>query len=178
MEPYKDVWPRVDPSVFVHPTAVLIGDIELAEGVSIWPNATLRGDDGRIVIGARSNIQDGVVVHMTDNLSHTIVGCRVTVGHNAILHGCRVADRCLIGMGAIVMDNAEVGEGSLIGAGALVSANKVIPPGSLVVGNPGRVKRAVTDEERRWIDHSWSHYYENAQRYRDAAADAGRGAPG
>lgn len=160
--------PKIHASAWVHPTAVIIGQVELGPDVSVWPHATLRGDEGRIVVGAGSNIQDGSTVHMTGGLSHTMVGERVTVGHNVILHGCLVEDDCLIGMGAILLDNCRIGRGSYVGAGALVTGGKEIPPGSLVFGNPARVIRPVSARETEWIAHGWAHYIESAQRYRAA----------
>lgn len=159
IEPYRSFYPVIPDTSWVHSSAVVSGDVELADGVSIWPTAVLRGDQGAIRIGERSNIQDGSVVHNTGGLSTTRVGARVTVGHRVILHGCQIEDDVLVGMGAIVMDNAIVGAGSVIGAGALVTANTVVPPGSLVLGSPGRVTRAVSAKLRDWIDHSWQVYY-------------------
>ncbi|MEZ4469390.1 MAG: gamma carbonic anhydrase family protein [bacterium] len=160
--------PALDPSAWVHPSAVVIGQVTLGPRVSIWPCATLRGDEGRIVVGADSNIQDGSMVHMTGGLSHTVVGERVTVGHGVILHGCTVEDDCLIGMGAILLDDCVIGRGSYIGAGTLIPGGKVIPPNSFVFGNPYRVVRAVGERERGWIEHGWKHYTEQAAKYRDA----------
>lgn len=158
--------PRVHPTAWVHDGAWVIGDVTLDAGVSIWPTAVLRGDMNPIHIGEDTNIQDGAILHTTDNLSTTVVGKRVTVGHRAILHGCRIGDGCLIGMGAIVLDNAEIGPGCLIGAGALVTQRVVVPPGSLVLGSPARVVRPVNDKERSWIDHSWSIYARKRDRWR------------
>lgn len=160
IEPYKSFTPSIAADAWVHASAVVSGDVVLASGVSIWPTAVLRGDQGPIHIGARSNIQDGSVVHNTGNLSTTRVGERVTVGHRVILHGCVIEDDVLVGMGAIVMDNARVGAGSIIGAGALVTANTIVPPGSLVLGSPGRVARAVSAKQAEWIAHSWQVYFE------------------
>jgi len=159
------VTPQVDPTAFVHAAAVLIGDVRIGPGASIWPCATLRGDDGPIVIGPQTSIQDGAVVHMTAGLSTTNVGARVTVGHNAILHGCTIEDECIVGMGAIVLDNAVVGGGSIVGAGTLVSIGKRVPPGSVVIGNPMRVLRACTDEDREFIAFSWQSYVARAAQY-------------
>lgn len=161
--------PDLHPSAWVHDTAVVIGQVTLEANVNVWPHATLRGDEGRIHIGAGSNIQDGTTVHMTGGLSHSIVGARVTVGHNVILHGCVVEDDCLIGMGAILLDNCRIGRGSYIGAGALVTGGKEIPPGSFVFGNPARVIRPCGEREAEWIAHAWSHYVELAEKYRAGA---------
>ncbi len=166
IESYDGRRPVIHPTAWVHPSAVLIGEVELGPGVSVWPTAVLRGDMGRIVFGAWSNVQDGVICHDTSGLSETIVGERVTVGHRAVLHGCIVEDDCLVGMGAIVMDNARVGAGSFIGAGALVTPNTVVPPGSLVLGVPARVVRPVGERERRAIEHAWAHYRDVVERYR------------
>jgi len=163
IEPYRSWTPVVPTDSWVHPSAVVSGDVELASGVSIWPTAVLRGDQGPIRIGPQSNIQDGSVVHNTGDLSTTRVGARVTVGHRVILHGCIIEDDCLIGMGAIVMDNARIGTGSIVGAGALVTANTVIPPGSLVLGSPGKVARPVSAKQADWIRHSWSVYFGRCQ---------------
>ena len=169
--PYREILPRIAASAFVHPAAVVIGDVELGEGASVWPQATLRGDEGRIVVGAGTNIQDGTTVHMTGGLSHTTMGAHVTVGHNCILHGCTIGDNALIGMGAIILDNAVVGEGALIGAGSLVTQNKVIPPGAMAFGNPAKVVRELNDEERAQLQVAWQHYVEQARIH---AAGAGR----
>ena len=120
IEALEGLVPVVHPTAWVHPSAVLIGEVELGPNVSIWPTAVLRGDMGLIRFGADSNLQDGAVCHNTSGRSETLIGERVTVGHRAILHGCIVEDDCLIGMGAIVMDNARIGAGSFVAAGAVV----------------------------------------------------------
>src|SRR5688572_16669276 len=142
--------PKVHPSAYIAPGATVIGDVTLGEESSVWYGAVLRGDINRIVIGPRSNIQDGSVVHLADDLP-TLVGELVTVGHKAILHACTVEDEVLVGMGAIVLDGAEIGARSIIGAGALVTGGKKIPPGSLVLGSPAKVVRALTLEEQGTI---------------------------
>jgi carbonic anhydrase/acetyltransferase-like protein (isoleucine patch superfamily) len=166
IEPLDDLVPRISRSAWVHSSAVVIGEVELADQVSIWPTAVLRGDMGLIAIGRGSNVQDGAVCHNTDGRSATQVGARVTVGHRAILHGCVVEDDCLIGMGAIVMDNAVVGTGSFIGAGAVVPPGAQIPPGSMVMGVPGRVVRPTGERETQAIAYSWRHYVDTIARYR------------
>lgn len=155
--------PRVDPTAWVHDTAVVIGDVHLGPDVSVWPTTVVRGDMGAIRVGAQSNLQDGTVCHDTTGLSETLVGARVTVGHRAILHGCIIEDWCLIGMGAIVMDNARIGTGSIVAAGALVPVGREIPPGSLVVGSPARVVRPCTDRDRKMIDEGWQSYVAKAR---------------
>ncbi|HEV7406327.1 MAG TPA: gamma carbonic anhydrase family protein [Chthoniobacteraceae bacterium] len=147
--------PRVHPSVFIAPGATVVGDVTIGEESSVWFSAVVRGDINSIVIGARTNIQDGAVVHL-DSIYGTQIGDYVTVGHRAIVHACKIEDEVLVGMGAIVLDGAIVGAQSLIGAGALVTGGKVIPAGSLVLGSPAKVVRALTAEERgdlkRWAE--------------------------
>lgn len=157
--------PQIDPSAFVHPSAVLIGQVQVAAHASIWPNTTLRGDDGPIVIGEHTSIQDGSTIHCTHGWSSTRVGARVTVGHNAILHGCTIEDDCLIGMGAIVMDNAVVHSGSIIGAGAVVPPNKIIPANTLMMGNPAKPVRSCGDKEAKMIEMGWRAYAVRGQEY-------------
>ena len=156
--------------VFVAPNATVIGDVALGDEASVWFGAVLRGDIGAIRIGARSNVQDLACVHLTDGLSATVVGEDVTIGHGAILHGCTIGDRCLIGMGSIVLDNAIIGEGSLIAAGTLIPPRFVVPPGSLVRGNPGKVIRPVSAEEAQMGLLGATHYVVGARRFREALA--------
>ncbi len=139
--------PVVPSSAFVAPGAVVIGAVELGEESSVWYTSVLRGDINRIVVGAQSNVQDGSVLHVSDDHA-CILGDRVTVGHRAIVHACTVGDEVLIGMGAIILDGAVIGARSIIAAGALVTKGKVIPEGSLVVGSPARVVRSLTAEEQ------------------------------
>ena len=165
IEDFDGISPVISSSAWIHKSAAVIGQVEIGEQCSIWPNANLRADEGSIHIGDYSNIQDGSTVHMTGGLSVTKVGARVTVGHNCILHGCIIEDDVLIGMGSIVMDNAVVGAGSYIGAGTLITAGKVIPPKSLVFGNPMQIKRATNEKEAMWIQYAWKHYVENSRKY-------------
>lgn len=145
--PFGDKRPQIDATAWVAPGAVVVGDVTLGPGVSVWYGCVLRGDVNSIRIGARSNIQDGSVLHVTRDRFETIVGEEVTVGHRAVVHGCRVGDGALIGIGAIVLDGAEIGEGALVGAGAVVTPGKIIPPRSLVIGTPARVVRMLDDDE-------------------------------
>ncbi len=165
IERYLRFEPVVDPTAFVHEMAYLCGDVEVAARSSIWPTAVLRGDQGAIRIGIASNIQDGTVIHATGDLSTSVIGARVTVGHRAVVHGCVVGDDCLIGMGAIVMDNAVIGSGSIVGAGALVLANTVIPPNSMVLGAPAHAVRGTTRAHHESIEHSWKTYVRLAREY-------------
>jgi gamma-carbonic anhydrase len=164
--PYAGMTPRLGRDVFVAPNATLIGDVELGDEASVWFGCVLRGDIGSIRIGARTNVQDLVCMHLTDGVSVTVVGADVTIGHGAILHGCTVGDRCLIGMGSILLDNAVIGEGSLVAAGSLVPPRMVVPPRSLVRGNPAKVLREVTEDEGRLGIMGAEHYVEHARRYR------------
>ena len=133
--------------------AVVTGDVELGNDVSIWHNAVLRGDSGKITVGDRSNIQDGCILH-----EETTVGCDCTVGHGAILHGCTVGDGCLIGMGAIVLNGAVLAEGCLVGAGALVTGKTNAPAGSVLLGNPAKIVKELTPEQMAEQKKSAAHY--------------------
>ena len=138
---------QVDNSVFVAPGAVILGNVTLESNVSVWYQAVLRADIQAINVGPGSNIQDGSVIHLSSDLG-TEVGSYVTCGHRAILHACTIDDEVLVGMGAIVMDGAEVGARSIIAAGALVTRGQIVPPGSLVMGSPGKVVRKLTRDEQ------------------------------
>lgn len=151
--------PVIDPSARLAENAAVIGDVSLGENVTVWYGAVLRGDVGAILVGKGSNIQDNCVFHCGLE-SPTTVGENVIVGHGAILHSCTVGDNCLIGMGATLLDGCVIGEGSIIGAGALVPPGKVIPPRSMVMGVPGRVVRAVTEEEVAHTLHGAALYVE------------------
>jgi len=153
--------PVVGQSVYIARGAVVVGDVTLGDGASVWYNAVLRGDINRIVIGDHSNIQDNSVIHLADDFP-CVMGSYVTVGHSAIVHACRIGDECLIGMGAVVLDGAEVGAQCLIGARALVTQNVKIPAGSLVLGSPAKIVRALTDEERAGLKQWAAKYAENA----------------
>lgn len=164
--------PRIDPTAWVDESAILIGDVALGPEASIWPFCVLRGDIHRIEIGAQSNIQDGTVLHVSHDSrfmpggAPTLVGERVTVGHQAVLHGCEIGDRCLIGIGARVLDRARVEPLTMVGAGALVPPGKVLTGGYLWVGAPARRSRPLTDKELEYLDYSAANYVRLAQRYR------------
>ena len=158
--------PRIHATAFVAPTASVIGDVTLHEEASVWHGAVLRGDINRIVIGPRSNIQDNAVIHLADAFG-AFVGELVTIGHNAVVHACTIGDEVLIGMGAIILDGAEIGARSIVGANTLVPARTTIPPGSLVIGSPGRVVRQLPEDEQARIK-SWAlKYVGNAKRFRE-----------
>jgi len=148
IRPYKGRWPKLGERVFVDASAQVIGDVELADHASVWMNAVVRGDVNGIRIGRRTNVQDNCVLHVTAD-HPTELAEDVTVGHSVTLHGCRIGPRCLIGIGAIVLTGAEVGEESVVAAGSLVPEGMKVPPRSLVMGVPAKVRRAVTEEERR-----------------------------
>jgi len=139
--------PRVHPTAYIDTSAQVIGDVEIGEESSVWMAVVIRGDVNRIHIGRRSNVQDGTVVHVMKDTHATTIGDHVTIGHAAVIHGCTVEDRCLIGMGAILLNGARIGAGSIVAAGTLVVEGMEVPPQSLVMGSPGKVKRALTDAE-------------------------------
>jgi carbonic anhydrase/acetyltransferase-like protein (isoleucine patch superfamily) len=163
-----ELTPRLDPTVYVHSSAHVIGDVHIGAHSSVWFHAVLRGDVERIRIGARTNIQDNATVHVTRGRHPTLIGDDVTVGHNAVLHGCTVGDRCLIGIGAVVLDRCVIADDCLIGAGALLTPGTNVPAGQLVLGNPARVVRPLTDAERDSLRTSAAGYVANAERYRRA----------
>lgn len=153
--------PVVGQGAYIARGAVVVGDVTLGDGASVWYNSVLRGDINRIVVGHHSNIQDNSVVHLADDFP-CIVGNYVTVGHSAIVHACRIDDECLVGMGAVILDGAEIGAQCLIGARALVTQNVKIPAGSLVLGSPAKIVRALTDEERAGLKYWAQKYVDNA----------------
>lgn len=158
--------PKLGRDVFVEETARVIADVELGDEASVWFHAVLRGDVERIRIGARSNVQDHVTVHVTGGHWPTIVGAGVTVGHRVVLHGCTVGDGALVGIGAIVLDGAEVGEESMIGAGAVVAPGAKIPSRTLALGMPAKPVRDLRPDELEHMKRSAQNYVEYARRYR------------
>ncbi|GAB5467310.1 MAG: phenylacetic acid degradation protein PaaY [Rhodospirillales bacterium] len=163
---YDDVVPVVDPAAFVHPAAVLIGDVIVGPGCYVGPAACLRGDFGRIVMEAGSNIQETCVVHAFPNLE-TVIESEGHIGHGAVLHGCRIGRNAMVGMNAVVMDEAKVGENAIVAAMAFVKAKASIPPGSLAVGSPAKVIRELTEQEIAWKR-------QGTAIYRRLAAEAGQ----
>jgi len=159
-----DMGPSLDETAWAAPSADLIGDVNLGARSSVWFGAVIRADNTPIVIGEESNVQDGAVGH-SDPGAPLAVGAGVTVGHQAILHGCTIADNCLIGMGARILNGAVLGPECLVGAGALVTEGKKFEGGSLIVGVPARVVRPLTDQEKAAIRLSAAHYAEKAARY-------------
>jgi carbonic anhydrase/acetyltransferase-like protein (isoleucine patch superfamily) len=159
---YAGVAPNVADDAFVAETAVVLGNVTIGQGASIWFNAVLRGDKDSIAIGAHTNVQDNVTIHL-DPGKPTIVGDGVTIGHGAIVHGCTVEDNCLIGMGSTILTGARIGRDTIVGANALVTENKEIPPGSLVLGVPAKVVRQLTPEEIEGVRRSAQGYYEHSR---------------
>jgi len=162
---FKDKTPQINSSAYIAHSAVVVGDIGIDEESSVWVNAVIRGDVNYIRIGKRTNIQDGCVLHVARKKFPLIIGDEVTVGHNVTLHACTIASRCLIGMGAVVMDGSKIGENCIIGAGALVTPKTLIPSGNMAVGSPAKVKRKLTDDEIRSIRDSASHYVGDTKSY-------------
>jgi carbonic anhydrase/acetyltransferase-like protein (isoleucine patch superfamily) len=163
---YGGKTPRVDESAFVADGATIVGDVELGPGASVWYGCVVRGDVHSIRIGARSNIQDLTVIHVTGGTHPTVIGEDVTVGHRVVLHGCTVHDRSLVGIGSIVLDGAEIGPEAMVGAGAVVPPGMRVPPRTLVLGTPARVARPLRDDEVAHLRESASHYVEYAGRHR------------
>jgi len=168
---YKGILPTIGKSVFIEDSAVLYGDITLGDNVSIWPLVAARGDVNHIKIGARTNIQDGSVLHVTRKSNNNplgnplIIGEDVTIGHKAMLHGCTIGNRVLVGMGSIVMDGAVVCDDCIIGAGTLVPPNKTLEPGFLYVGNPMKQARPLKDSERAFLKVSADNYVKLKDEY-------------
>ena len=160
----NDLSPQLGPAAWAAPSADLIGDVRLGARASVWFGAVLRGDNTPLILGEETNFQDASVGHSDADFPLTI-GARVTVGHQAILHGCTIADDCLIGMGARILNGAVIEAECIVGAGALVTEGKRFESGSLIVGAPARAVRQITDEERRMLRESAAHYAEKARRY-------------
>ncbi len=158
--------PQIPQSAFVVDSAQVVGDVVLGEQASVWFNAVVRGDVNYIRIGAKSNVQDGTVIHVTNKTHPTLVGEGVTIGHNCTLHGCTVQDYCLIGIGAIVLDGAVVGAESMVAAGSLVSPGTIVEPGTLVMGCPARPVRKLTDEEIAGLHRMAENYVHYVASYR------------
>src|SRR6266850_1534608 len=147
LRPYRGTLPRIHATAFIDDSAQVIGDVEIGEESSVWMAVVIRGDVHRIRIGRRSNVQDGTIVHVMNQTHPTTIGDAVTIGHAAVLHGCTIEDRCLIGMGAILLNGSHIGSDSIVAAGSLVVEEMRVPPRSLVMGSPGKVKRPLTDDE-------------------------------
>jgi carbonic anhydrase/acetyltransferase-like protein (isoleucine patch superfamily) len=158
IRPYKSITPTVHDSAYVDISAQVIGDVHIGPESSVWMNVVVRGDVHHVRIGARSNVQDLSLVHVMRDTHPTVIGDDVTIGHGAVIHGCTIEDRCLIGMGAILLNGCRVGTGSIIAAGTLVAEGMVVPPGSMVMGLPGKVRRPLTPEEDASIERYAKNY--------------------
>ena len=176
LRPYKNIHPTIGNGVYIDPFSSIIGDVHLADDVNIWPMCVLRGDVNSIYVGARTNIQDGSVLHVARKGEATVdgysltIGEDVTVGHKAMLHACSVGDRVLIGMGAIVLDNACIEDDVILAAGALVPPNKTLASGFLYVGSPAKAARALTQAEFAFLKRSASHYVNLKNEYIEEAS--------
>lgn len=160
---HLDKQPQIHSSAYVAKSAVIIGDVNLGPLSSVWPSAVLRGDIHSIIVGEGSNVQDGAVVHLSDDYA-ACIGRFVTIGHSAVVHACTIEDECLIGMNATILDGAVIGHQSIIGAGAVVRSGMVVPAGSMVMGVPGKIVRSLSLEERQKI-RSWADRYILLSRY-------------
>lgn len=162
---FNEIKPRIDETAFVTDDAIIIGDVEIGPDASIWFGSVIRGDVNFIRIGARTNIQDGTIIHVSSKTHPTILEENITVGHRVTLHGCHIESGCLIGIGAILMDGVRVGRNSLVAAGSLLTPGTQIPPNSMVMGSPAKVKRQLTDDELGYLDKSWRNYVELKKHY-------------
>ncbi|HEX2777813.1 MAG TPA: gamma carbonic anhydrase family protein [Candidatus Acidoferrales bacterium] len=163
--------PQIAASAYIDPQAVVIGDVVIGEHSSVWPCAVLRGDVNFMRIGARTNIQDGSILHVMRDTNPLILGDNVTVGHAVVLHGCTIESRCLIGMGSIILNGAKIGAGSIIAAGTLVPERTIVAPGSLFMGQPGKLRRALTPEDLESIDRYAERYVEYKETYKSESGN-------
>jgi carbonic anhydrase/acetyltransferase-like protein (isoleucine patch superfamily) len=164
--PFNAIHPQIHATAFSADNATIIGDVHIGEESSVWFGSIIRGDVNYIRIGARTNIQDATVIHVTTDTHPTILEDEITVGHRVTLHGCHVESTCLIGIGATLLDGVRIGRESLVAAGSLLTPNTIIPPRSLVMGAPAKVKRPLTDEEIANLHRSWQNYVRLAHQYK------------
>jgi carbonic anhydrase/acetyltransferase-like protein (isoleucine patch superfamily) len=165
IKPFRSTYPKIHDTAFITEDATIIGDVEIGEDASVWFGSIIRGDVNYIRIGARTNIQDATVIHVSSQTHPTILEEEVTVGHRVTLHGCHVGRGSLIGIGSILLDGVRIGEQSLVGAGSLLTPGTQIPPRSLALGAPARVKRELTADELTLLDRSWRNYVELKEYY-------------
>jgi carbonic anhydrase/acetyltransferase-like protein (isoleucine patch superfamily) len=170
---FRDAVPRLGRDVFVAESASVIGAVDLADEVSVWYGAVLRGDVGSIRIGARTNIQDNATIHMTHQVSDSVIGADVIIGHNAVIHGATIEDGALLGMHAVILDNARLGAGAWVAAGSVVPPKMLVPPNTLVRGNPAKIVREVRPEEHAWAREGVLRYLELAKEHRRQQLAAG-----
>lgn len=162
--------PEVDDSCFIHPESLIIGKVRISNDCSVWPFAVLRGDEEPITIQERTNVQDGVIIH-TDHGYPVVIGKEVTIGHGAIIHGCKIGNRCIIGIRSTILNGSEIGEGSIIGAGAVVTPGSKIPPYSMVLGIPGKIKK----EDRSFMEMAKENadiYIDHARKYKNGEIES------
>lgn len=162
---FQNSQPKIHETAFVAETAIVIGDVEIGAESSVWFGSVIRGDVNYIRIGARTNVQDGSIIHVTSKTHPTVLEDEVTLGHRVTLHGCYIEQGSLIGIGAIVLDGARIGKNSLVAAGSLVTPNTIIPPKSLVMGSPAKVKRELTEEELNDLPRFWQNYTKLISKY-------------
>jgi gamma-carbonic anhydrase len=167
IETFQNLVPKIDETAYIASTAVVIGDVEIGAESSVWFGSVLRGDVNYIRLGARTNVQDASVIHVSSKTHPTVLEDEVTIGHRVTLHGCHIETGCLIGIGSIILDGVRVGANSLVAAGSLLTPNTEIPPGSLVMGAPARVKRALTDAEVEDLKKFWQNYVSLSRIYRN-----------
>ncbi len=167
IRPYRGKQPQIAESAYIDPSAVIIGDVVIGEDSSVWPCSVVRGDVHYIRIGARTNIQDGSVLHVMRDEYPLILGDDVTIGHSVTLHGCTIESRCLVGMGAVILNGVTIGAGSIVAAGTLLTERTAIPAGSLVMGSPGKVKRMLTGIDQASIDAYAQRYVSYKNIYRE-----------
>ena len=165
IKPFNTIHPKIHATAFVAHDAIIIGDVEIGEDASVWFGSIIRGDVNSIRIGARTNIQDATVIHVSSRTHSTVLEDNITVGHRVTLHGCHIESGCLIGIGAILLDGVRVGANSLVAAGSLLTPGTQIPPNSLVMGSPAKVKRELTSDELAYLDKSWQNYVELKKHY-------------
>lgn len=172
IRPYKGTHPTIAATAYIDAASVIIGDVVIGDNASVWPHVVIRGDVNYIRIGARTNIQDGSILHVMRDEYPLILGDDITVGHSVTLHGCTIESRCLIGMRATILNGVVIGEGSIVAAGTLLTERTIIPPRSLVMGSPGKVKRTLTAIDQTTIDSYAQRYVEYKEIYRKEAAGA------
>ncbi|MDA0781582.1 MAG: gamma carbonic anhydrase family protein [Rickettsiales bacterium] len=162
---YKGIKPTIAAGAFVAPSADIIGDVEIGTKSGIWFGCVLRGDVAHVRVGERTNIQDGTVIHVTRNGHPTIIGSGVTIGHQALLHACKLEDSCFVGMGATIMDDAIIESGGMVAAGSLITPSKVVKKGQIWAGNPGKFFRDLTEDEAKFIKISEDNYVKHVEEY-------------
>ncbi len=169
IHPYRGIVPKIDPSAFLAESAEIIGDVEIGRNSSVWFNSVIRGDVNYIRIGEQTNVQDGCLLHVRHNIYPLIIGSNVTLGHGVIAHACRIEDFCLLGLGAIVLDNAQINSYTLVAAGAVVREQATFPEGVLLAGVPAKVVRDLKADERAMIEQSALNYTEYVRSYRNSS---------